>query len=152
MPKRGEAIREVLAAIGVIASLIFVALEIRQNTKAVQATAIQSLTDGLSDRVQLYASNPDVAGLLVRSNEVWEELSSQDQQRVFGLFVSGMLFYQGVFRQWQLGVLPDEEWSVVQAVVCQEMTQPMAQRLWPLVRETLVSAFVDVIEQPCGPK
>ena len=39
-----KATRETLAAIGVIGSMIFVGLEIRQNTQAVRANAIQEST------------------------------------------------------------------------------------------------------------
>jgi len=35
MPNLGTAARETVAAVGVIASLIFVGLEVRQNTRAV---------------------------------------------------------------------------------------------------------------------
>ena len=41
----GKAIRETLAALGVIASMVFVGLEIRQNTALARAATRHALTD-----------------------------------------------------------------------------------------------------------
>jgi hypothetical protein len=39
----GKSIREALAAVGIVLSLVFVGLELRQNTLAVRATALNDL-------------------------------------------------------------------------------------------------------------
>lgn len=108
-------LRDVLASVGVIGSLIFVGLEVRQNTKAVQATAIQNLSDAFREHTQLYVTDPDMTGIVVRANQDLSSLTTEELQRFFGSYVSGTLTVQGAYRQWQLGVLPDEEWAVVRA-------------------------------------
>ena len=46
---------EFLGAIGVIASLVYLAVQIRQNTRAVNSNTSQAITDS---RVEFLASNP----------------------------------------------------------------------------------------------
>jgi hypothetical protein len=56
MLNRGAVLRDALASVGVIGSLIFVGLEVRQNTNAVQATAIQDFSAAFRGQAQLCAS------------------------------------------------------------------------------------------------
>ena len=46
----GKAIRETLAALGVIASMVFVGMEIRQNTAVARASAHNDLVAGAQRR------------------------------------------------------------------------------------------------------
>jgi hypothetical protein len=49
----GNALRETVGFVGVIASLVFVGLEIRQNTRAAQASAVQEATNVARQQVQM---------------------------------------------------------------------------------------------------
>ena len=46
----GKAVRETFTSLGVIASMIFVGLEIRQNTMVARAAAYQEMGFGAADR------------------------------------------------------------------------------------------------------
>jgi hypothetical protein len=54
----GKAVRETLAALGVIASLVFVGMEIRQNTSVARAETRQALTDLYTQFHLAMATNP----------------------------------------------------------------------------------------------
>ena len=150
MLNRGAALRDMLASIGVIGSLIFVGLEVRQNTKAVQATAIQDFTDAFREQAGLYISDPELTSIIVRANQDMSSLTAEESQRFFGLYISSVITLQGSFRQWQLGVLPDEEWEVVQVAACSDMELPAFQTLWSQVRGGLAPSFVEALERRCG--
>ncbi len=45
-----SAIGELLGALGVLASLIYLAVQIRDNTRSIQAASLQSVLDGPRDR------------------------------------------------------------------------------------------------------
>ncbi len=47
------AVAEILAAMGVLASLVYVASQIRDNTRSLQAASLQSVLDGSRDRTHL---------------------------------------------------------------------------------------------------
>ena len=149
MLNRGAALRDTLAAVGVIGSLIFVGLEVRQNTKAVQAAAIQDFSDAFREQVQLYVSDPGMTNIRVRANQDLSSRTAEESQRFFGLYLSGMVTLQGAFRQWQLGVLPDEEWAFVQVAACVDMQLPTSQELWSQVRWGFAPSFVEALESSC---
>ena len=53
-------IAEIIAAVGVVVSLFFVGLEVRRNTRAVQAATLQSVIDIARQQLLLVASNPEL--------------------------------------------------------------------------------------------
>ena len=61
-----KAIPETLAALGVIASLVFVGLEVRQNTVSARAAAYQDMGSRISDIWLLGAQDPELALLTLR--------------------------------------------------------------------------------------
>ncbi len=56
----GKAIRETLGFLAVVASMVFVGLEIQQNTRALRATAIQESTNVDRQQVQMFVMDADV--------------------------------------------------------------------------------------------
>ena len=61
----GKSMRDAAAALGVILSLLFVGMELRQNTRAVRATALNDLATGSRDWTLAMASNPELSGVMV---------------------------------------------------------------------------------------
>ena len=106
---------EIIGGIAVILSLLVVAYEIRQNTTALQATAMQESTSILREQVMILATNPELSRLMASK---YDELDPDEQRRVKWSSRSFWFGYQGQFRQWQLGLLPDEEWTFWFRIIC----------------------------------
>lgn len=63
------AVGEILGAVAVVITLVYLAMQVRQNTKAVQAAAIDSANTHVSDiRMEIF-SDADVTSLYRRGNE-----------------------------------------------------------------------------------
>ena len=77
----GKAIRETLAALGVIASMIFVGMEIRQNTTAIQTNTSQGVFTQYMDGARPVMENPELAELIVRADTAPGSLSLADSLR-----------------------------------------------------------------------
>ena len=95
---------EVLGVLGVIASLVFVAMEIRQNTDAVRSTAIQGMLD------QSFAANltpVENAGLREAIYSTPEKLTD-DQRRQLGWFYAALIRLQlNRYSQAGIGVVDE---------------------------------------------
>ena len=62
------AIASLLAAIGVIVTLIYLSIQIRQNTKAVRSSSIQNLVQSFSTTAQAAVENEYVVPLLLKAD------------------------------------------------------------------------------------
>jgi hypothetical protein len=98
-----------VANIAILGGLAFLALEIQQNTYAIRSTSVQEATIVAREHPLMFVQFPDVNRLAMAD---YESLSQEDRQRRFWLAVSFWHGMRGLYRQNELGALPDPEWEV----------------------------------------
>ncbi len=98
-----------VANIGVMAGIIFLALELRQNSLTTQLSAVGSLQGTFSEIELFIAGNPEFSELLDKGR-MGANTSAPEQLRL-------MVFYGTVLRHWQFihlqylsGVLDEDIW------------------------------------------
>ena len=135
-----------LANIAVLGGVIFLALEIQQNTNAIRATAIQESVNVARQQILLLATDPDMNRLDMAD---FEQLSEEDRRRVFWLERSFWLGMDGLYRQWELDVFPDVEWEMWVKIICSNYarTEP---KIWSDNAATLPADFVEMVESCNG--
>ena len=84
------ALAELLGAFGVIASLIYLASQIRQNTNAVRGSAHESSVSRNTTWTVAIGSSPQVADLFVRAHQDYQALSSPERLQ-FGYFMTAVI-------------------------------------------------------------
>lgn len=140
-----KAMRETLATIGVIASMIFVGLEIRQNTQAVRANAIQESVNVARQQVLTIAADPELTRLEFYCRDDPPGLTQEERDRCTLLSLSFWWGMQGLFEQWSLDVLPDETWGSWRRVICLNYARPWERRLLANASQ-FDSTFVAMVE------
>jgi hypothetical protein len=102
----GRSLREGLAALGVVLSLVFVGTEIRQNTIATRAATLNDLAAGSRDWLMSIATNPELASVWRRWLE-GDELTDDDLQMA-EITVNGLLRnVENVFLQVRAGAVDE---------------------------------------------
>jgi hypothetical protein len=106
MNDRAKLIGEALAIVGVIASLIFVAVEVRQNTNAVHGATLQAVSQQSLDLVMAGLDNPELRLAFKVAGESKPEALSEEQELLLIWFFSAKLRAdENRFRQIELGIL-----------------------------------------------
>ena len=72
---------EVIGAIAVIISLIYLAVQIRENTQAMQREATQDIIRSLNEQLRFVIESPDLAALYLKASERPEELTAEERFR-----------------------------------------------------------------------
>ena len=124
----GKVVRDTVGFLGIMASMIFVGLEIRQNTQAVRANAIQESTNVARQQVLTVAADPELTRLDLVCKGDPPGLTQVEQHRCFLLSLSFWWGMQGLFEQWSLDVLPDETWESWRRVICINYAAPWERR------------------------
>ena len=137
--------RETLGTIGVIASMIFVGLEIRQNTQAVRANAIQESTNVARQQVLTIAADPELTRLDRVCRDDPPDLTQEEEDRCHWLSASFWWGMQGLFEQWRLDVLPDETWESWRRVICMNYETPWERRFLANASQ-FDSTFVSMVQ------
>ncbi|MBW2241516.1 MAG: hypothetical protein JRH01_05975 [Deltaproteobacteria bacterium] len=84
---------EFLAAIATLVTLVYLALQIRQNTRATRSASHHAITEALNQSNRLVTGDPDVARIWVAGKADRGALSDEDRER----FDLHMLAYFHVF-------------------------------------------------------
>jgi hypothetical protein len=104
-------IAEVVAAITVVASLWYLAIQIRQNTELARAELEVNLGIAWAELHDNMILNADLAEAYDNAASDWDKLS-EEQVRSFIWFVAKSFhILQGMFRQQRRGLLANEVWT-----------------------------------------
>ncbi len=104
-PHRGRTIAEIVAAIGVILSLVFVGVEIRQNTSSIRAQTRQQLSDA-SAEFNLALATTDL-GVLWSRFANGDSLTDAEMARVGPALVTAVRNMENVYLQTIEGVIDE---------------------------------------------
>ena len=137
-------IAEIVSAIAVVLSLIYVGTELRGNTRAVEAATLVEVNKIAREHLLLVWSNPEASRISMIGDEDLSQLSPEERHRYYWNVRSFWLGMQTVFRQHDLGILPDEEWAVYNDVICINIAAPGTRSLW--TGTDLIPQFVRVVE------
>ena len=140
------------ANFGVLAGIIFLGFEISQNTRTMQAAAIQESTNIAREQLYFLAGNSDIARIESLGDEDISQLNPEELQRYFYEERAFWLGMQGQFRQWELGILPDEEWGMWSRIICGGSNYGSAgdQAFWEDTKRDLIPTFTTWVESNCG--
>jgi len=118
---------ETLGVLGVIGSLAFVALEIRQNTAAVRSQAAQGVMDQISSVLGMVITDPELTEVLTRGMADPTSLSPTELAQFQSFFTVSLQSYQNLFIQVREGALDRDQ----------------AEGWWQLLRNTLNTPGVE---------
>ncbi len=105
----GRSIREVLATLGVIASLVFVGLEVRQNTIAVRGATLQAISDTYTEFMVSYSLDPTYRGAecLVFGGASPSDLDDPQRTLMNSYVLAWIGMLENTYLQNRLGLVDD---------------------------------------------
>ncbi|MES2146368.1 MAG: hypothetical protein V4491_00800 [Pseudomonadota bacterium] len=98
------AVGQLIGAAGVIASLIFVGIQVRQSVRAARATSYQGLVSSIIEVNMTHIDNPDILEIIDRAGK-GETLAAPDHRIYVTLVLTAARLAQSAHYQAQLGLL-----------------------------------------------
>jgi len=100
-------IGELVAAFATIATLIYLAAQIRQNTRHIASSSLQGLSGRVENRLLTIASDKELARIWT----LWiagEDLEEDECSRAELVFASWINDVEDAYRQFALGMIPEQ--------------------------------------------
>lgn len=110
-------IAEIISAIAIIVSLIFVGFQIRENTRATQAKAFHDIAALDINLLLSMASSQESARISTLFRENPDELSEDELNYGFYMFGAEVRHIENLFLQKKSGMISEASWSSRQALV-----------------------------------
>ena len=138
---------QLLGGIGVIASMIYVGIQIRNNSRAVRAATNLQISHTQTSSLYNMASNADLAELVVRGGGDFAALKGLDRARFrfHAMFV--LTFNQNIFFQHKIGTLTGSDWDSFSGDLVSYFDMPGARQAWPTYRKRFSTEFQEHVNQ-----
>ncbi len=104
-------IAEIVAAISVLVSLWYVAIQLKQNTDLERAELEVQLGLTWADLHDNMIQNPSLARAYDLATDNWNEMSDEDVRAYLWFVAKSFHILEGMFRQHQRGLLTDDVWA-----------------------------------------
>ncbi len=140
-------IAEIIAAVAVVTSLIYVGKEVQSNTAAVRGAAMQAVATTDADALLTLAADETLSEIVRLGYQDPTQLTPTDAFRFRAFMTQFWLNFQNIYQQRELGLIDQSVWRSYVSVICRMAARPGVQKTWPDHAEILDTAFVAVVEE-----
>ncbi|HXH61544.1 MAG TPA: hypothetical protein VNI20_09315 [Fimbriimonadaceae bacterium] len=146
------AIAESIGALGVMISLVYLAVQIRQsgssveqNTVALRSSTYQSIVDAVANYNSFILQNERLAELTWKGRTEFDSLS-ENERRLFRVYLSNVLHcFSAAQYHFESGLLPKEEWYGFRNLLAAVFQEPGANAAWDELRPVFPPRFQELI-------
>jgi hypothetical protein len=139
---------EFFGAIAVVATLIYLALQVRQNTQQLRRVEMNEGMAQFSVPRMAVASDRDLAELLVRSAQAPGELDAADELRLHFMRSEFMWAFYHIWDRARFGTIDKEDWGAGAARgMDQFLVDKGASRWWDANRHGFSEGFQAEVER-----
>jgi len=146
----GKAVRETLAALGVIASLVFVGTEIRQNTTATRSATQNAIYDaGRQGAFAVMANQPLMEAIVAVANDpsLLDSIDGTlDGELLSGLWNARFNEMENAYFHYRQGTLDTDPWLGFEGYIVEQARTPPFLHYWPMLRNRYGPDFRALIE------
>jgi len=104
------AIGEIAGAIGVIVTLVYLAGQLKQNTRALRSSAFQNYNERTDSYWDFEAQHAAVLGAIYERQSAFEELTGEQKLILNASMMKAFNVLEGMFLQNRAGILGDREY------------------------------------------
>ena len=127
-------VAQVLGAIGVIASMIYIGVQIRNNARSVRAATYQQLSGQFISHWLALAGNVELVDIALRGGDDFDSLTRIEKARMRFVLLGYIRQYQNAYFQHQIGTLKEDDWKSITGDMEAVLSLPGVQKVWTLIR------------------
>ena len=141
-----------LANIGVIAGIVFLAIEIRQNTEMVRAQTRDSMTEKQLMLFEWFAASPENSRIRVAGDNLQLEPGSAEESQYGWMIAGNFRLWENEWYQYNQGLFDTEEFEP-RIEIWKKMINlsPGMRRVWSYQRDAFSPEFKALIDSLIEP-
>ena len=141
------ALAEAIGAIGVIASLLYLASQVRASARASAVEAKLQSTRLLSELLESWIRDPELNDLFLRGSDDLESLSKEEYHRFSNLCLKAFWFFSAARFQFRTKTLSESDWRENEVALQFWLNRPGVRAWWEKFgRASFGAAFQDFVD------
>lgn len=141
------AIAQVVTAVAVIPSLIYLAAQIREQNKERRRAAVNVLIGQWSALVKSMIDSSEFAEIYLRGLQHFDDLAPAEKIRFGAFLVTSFKTFEGMFHYKVDGTLDASLWEVIERTMADLISYPGTQEWWQIRRRWHTQDFADVVDR-----
>ena len=141
------AVGELIGAVTVVITLLYLAIQIRQNSQAVKNSAAQALLSELNDSLRVASSEPTTARAVILGQTLFEELSEEGRAQFITWIFAWMRTIEQAYFQYVQGSIEEEIWEGQMAHLRQLIHAPAVKEWWSRRRFFFSQRFQNYVDE-----
>ena len=143
-----SSLSELIGAVAVVISLIYVAIEIRQNTKATRFQTTQQLISANAEANYLISSDTELASIMRKGLMDRSSLDEEEEIRFNTWLISSFKQFDFAYHQFVSGELDKQFWETMDyELPIWVASLPGIAEWWDQDKQRLTPGFVEYIEK-----
>jgi hypothetical protein len=138
---------EFIGGLAVLVSLVYLALQIRQNTTTVRAATSASISESLGRFTELLCSQPDLARVWYQGRVQYDSLNDEERNRLRLAVDTYMRRLENAFYQQTRGFVDPEHWQTTERHLASVLSHPGALHFWSERKSLFSDRFVEFVER-----
>lgn len=132
---------QILGGIGVIASIVYVGIQIRNNARALRAATYQQLSALSIQGWMSMAHNGETMGVMLGGMDDFFALSRIEKARFRMVVMAQARSFENIWFQFKIGTLRENDWKAFTVDFESFFSTPGTHAAWPLVKNRFNSEF-----------
>ena len=141
------AMAEMLGAIAVVVSLIYLGRQVRQNTTAVRTGNANTVQNNFQKLAKLFYTDPEMTAIVMRAMESDKDLTPVQRLGAYAYFFDFLKTAELAHYHLRKGELDEELWIASMAFYKAYFTTPGFKAYWKERKVSFVPAFQEVVDQ-----
>jgi len=141
-----ENIINLTAALGVVLSVVFLAIQTRKNTKFVKANFYDSLASSNSEFLRQLVEDKELGKLFENAVNSWDDLNVDDKRTSNYLFIQLFRMWENTYYQNKMGILESWLWKSYKNTILSYFQNKGIQEWWCNRKQTFSVEFKDFLE------
>jgi hypothetical protein len=138
---------EFIAAIATVITLIYLAIQLKQNTRALKATAFQNVSSEMGKNVDNIIDNGELADICIKGMFEPGELTASEKLRLTSVYVSTMRRLESVYVQFTLGTMEHAHKKGFEKSMIPLLQLPFGKQWWEEAKAAYFEPFVRHIDE-----
>jgi hypothetical protein len=140
-----------VAAIGVILSVIFLAIQTKKNTKFVRANLYDSLASSNSEFMRQLVEKKELGTLFENAVQSWNHLNTDDKRTSNYLFIQLFRLWENIYYQNKMDTLESWLWKSYKNTMISYFHYEGIQEWWTFRKQAFSNEFRIFLENSNNP-
>lgn len=125
------ALGNLLGALGVVISLIYLGVQIKHQIREARVTAVHELTENFRGFLMALAENEQLGDIWVRGIYDFQALAPVERLRLSSALGNAFRIFDTLYNYYNEGIIDAQAWATLEAPVNDLLAYPGIQSWWP---------------------